>query len=106
MYWIFFDLAYAIVEEMLVDETAKRLVPATCGGGRPRNVRTGEIIIPPPIPIMDPKMPAIKPIKAKKGKRKNSSKSNTYLFLYDCSNLINCLQDSVCNILVKFIPCH
>jgi hypothetical protein len=55
---------------------------------------------------MDPKMPAIKPISTKKGKRKNSSKSNTYLFLYDCSNLINCLQDSVCNILVKFIACH
>lgn len=89
---------------MLVEETAKRLVPATCAGDRPRNVRTGEIIIPPPTPTMDPKMPAINPINAKKGKRKNSSKSNTYLFLYDCSNLINCLQDLVCNILVKFIP--
>lgn len=63
---------------MLVEETAKRLVLATWGGERPRKVRAGDIIIPPPTPIMEPKMPAINPINTKKGKRKNSSKSNTY----------------------------
>jgi hypothetical protein len=68
----------AIVDETLVEETANRLVLATCGGVKPRKVSTGEIIIPPPIPIMEPKMPAINPITTKKGKRKNSSKSNTY----------------------------
>jgi hypothetical protein len=67
-----------MVEETLVEETAKRLVLAICGGVKPRKVRAGEIIIPPPTPIMEPKMPAIKPIITKKGKRKNSSKSNTY----------------------------
>jgi hypothetical protein len=61
-----------------VEETAKRLVLATCDGVKPRRVRAGEIIIPPPTPIMEPRMPAIKPIIIKKGKRKNSSKSNTY----------------------------
>lgn len=73
-----FDLAYARVEEILVEETAKRLVLATCGGERPRKVRTGDIMIPPPTPIIDPKMPAIRPISTKKGKRKNPSKFNTY----------------------------
>ena len=67
-----------MVEETLVEETAKRLVLATCGGVKPRKVKAGEIIIPPPTPTMEPRMPAIKPIITKKGKRKNSSKSNTY----------------------------
>jgi hypothetical protein len=53
-------------------------VLATCGGVKPRKVSAGEIIIPPPTPIMEPRMPAIKPIITKKGKKKNSSKSNTY----------------------------
>jgi hypothetical protein len=77
IYWIFFDLAYAIVEEMLVEETAKRLVLAICGGVKPRKVKTGDIMIPPPTPIMEPKTPAIRPTMTKKGKSKNSSKSNT-----------------------------
>ncbi len=62
---------------MLVEETAKRLVLATCGGVNPRKVKTGDIMIPPPTPIIEPKMPAIKPIITKKGKSKNSSKPNT-----------------------------
>lgn len=70
MYWIFFDLAYAIVEEMLVEETAKRLVPATCGGGRPRNVRTGEIIIPPLSLSWTPKCPQSNRLMQKKEKGK------------------------------------
>jgi hypothetical protein len=61
IYWIFFDLAYAIVEEILVEETAKRLVLAICGGVKPRKVKTGDIMIPPPTPIMEPKTPAIRP---------------------------------------------
>jgi hypothetical protein len=52
---------------MLVEETANRLVLATCGGDRPRNVRTGDIIIPPPTPIIDPSIPAINPTNTKKG---------------------------------------
>lgn len=52
---------------MLVEETANRLVLATCGGERPRNVRTGDIIIPPPTPIIDPSIPAINPTNTKKG---------------------------------------
>ena len=63
---------------MLVEETAKRLVPAICGGERPSKVRAGDIITPPPIPSMEPKIPAIKPITTKAAKRKNCSKSNTY----------------------------
>ena len=51
---------------MLVEETANRLVLATCGGERPRNVRTGDIIIPPPTPIIDPNIPAINPTNDKK----------------------------------------
>jgi len=98
MYCIFFDLAYAKVEEMLVEETAKRLVLATCGGEKPRKVRAGEIIIPPPTPIIDPKRPATEPINTKKGKRKSSSKSNTCQLIYDGRKLINCLYGSMCKI--------
>lgn len=61
---------------MLVEETANRLVLATCGGERPRNVRTGDIIIPPPTPIIDPSIPAINPTNTKKGKSKKSCKSD------------------------------
>lgn len=56
---------------MLVEETANRLVLATCGGDRPRNVKTGDIIIPPPTPIIDPNMPAMNPTNTKKGKAKS-----------------------------------
>ena len=62
---------------MLVEQTAKRLVPATCGGVKPRKVKAGDIMIPPPTPIMEPKIPAIRPIMTKKGKSKNYSKLNT-----------------------------
>jgi hypothetical protein len=55
-----------IVEEILVEDTAKRLVPAICGGERPRSVSAGDIMIPPPTPIIEPKVPAIKPINTKK----------------------------------------
>lgn len=61
---------------MLVEETANRLVLATCGGERPRNIRAGDIIIPPPTPIIDPNIPAINPTNAKKGKSKKSCKSD------------------------------
>ena len=61
---------------MLVEETANRLVLATCAGERPRNVRAGDIIIPPPTPIIDPNMPAINPTNTKKGKSKKSCKSD------------------------------
>ena len=50
---------------MLVADTAKRLVPAIWGGESPRSVRAGDIMIPPPTPIIDPKVPAIKPINTK-----------------------------------------
>lgn len=46
---------------MLVDMTAMRLVLATCVGGRFNNVRAGTIIIPPPTPSMEPKVPAMSP---------------------------------------------
>ena len=69
-----------MVDETLVEETAKRLVLATWGGVKPRKVRAGEIIMPPPTPIIEPKMPTIRPIITKKGKKKNSSKSNTFNF--------------------------
>ena len=62
---------------MLVEETANRLVLATCGGDSPRKVKAGDIIIPPPTPIIDPKIPEVKPIKIKKGTRKKPSKSKT-----------------------------
>ena len=61
---------------MLVEETANRLVLATCGGDRPRNVKTGDIIIPPPTPIIDPNMPAMNPTNTKKRKSKKSCKSD------------------------------
>jgi hypothetical protein len=39
-----------------------RLVLATWDGGRPRKANAGDIIIPPPIPTKDPKIPATIPI--------------------------------------------
>jgi len=41
--------------------TAIRLVLAACVGGRFKNVRAGTIIIPPPTPSMEPKVPALRP---------------------------------------------
>lgn len=64
------------MEEILVEETANKLVLATWGGEKPRNVRAGDIIIPPPTPIIDPNRPAINPTNMKKGKSKESCKSD------------------------------
>jgi hypothetical protein len=50
------------VDDILVDMTAIRLVLAACVGGRFKNVRAGTIIIPPPTPSMEPKVPAPSPI--------------------------------------------
>jgi hypothetical protein len=50
------------VDDILVDMTAIRLVLAACVGGRFKNVRAGTIIIPPPTPSMEPKIPAPSPI--------------------------------------------
>jgi hypothetical protein len=41
--------------------TAIRLVLAACVGGRFKNVRAGTIIMPPPTPSMEPKVPAPSP---------------------------------------------
>ena len=51
-----------MVDDMLVDMTAMRLVLAAWVGGRFKNVRAGTIIIPPPSPSMEPKVPALSPI--------------------------------------------
>lgn len=64
------------VEDILVEATANRLVLATCGGERPRKVRAGDIIMPPPTPIIDPNIPAINPTITKKAKIKKSCKSD------------------------------
>jgi len=50
-----------MVDDTLVDMTAIRLVLAACVGGRFKNVRAGTIIIPPPTPSMEPKVPALSP---------------------------------------------
>jgi len=45
--------------------TAIRLVLAACVGGRFKNVRAGTIIIPPPTPSIEPKVPAASPTAAR-----------------------------------------
>jgi hypothetical protein len=50
-----------MVEDTLVEATAMRLVLAVCAGGRPRNVRAGTIMIPPPTPSIEPRVPAPRP---------------------------------------------
>jgi hypothetical protein len=50
---------------MLVDKTAIRLVLAACVGGTFKNVRAGTIIIPPPTPSIEPKVPAPSPTTSK-----------------------------------------
>jgi hypothetical protein len=62
---ILFCLEYSIVDEMLVDITAIRLVLAACVGGTFKNVRAGTIIIPPPTPSIEPKVPAPSPTTSK-----------------------------------------
>ncbi len=47
---------------MLVEVTAIKLVLAIWDGVKPTNVRTGAMTIPPPIPIMEPMVPAAIPI--------------------------------------------
>lgn len=53
-----FCLEYSIVEETLVEATAMRLVLVACTGGRPRKVRAGTIMMPPPTPSIEPRVPA------------------------------------------------
>ena len=50
-----------MVEEALVNVTAKRLVLEIWAGANPIKARAGVIINPPPTPIMDPKVPAPRP---------------------------------------------
>ena len=40
---------------------AKRLLLAAAVGGKPRKVKTGTTIIPPPNPIIEPNIPAANP---------------------------------------------
>jgi hypothetical protein len=50
---------------MLVAKTAIRLVLAACVGGTFKNVRAGTIIIPPPTPSIEPRVPAPSPTTSK-----------------------------------------
>ena len=63
LYLILLCLAYSITDEILVEVTAIRLVLAIWEGVKPIKVRTGAITIPPPIPIMEPRVPAANPTK-------------------------------------------
>lgn len=64
------------MDEALVQVTAKRLVLDIWVGGSPIKVRAGVIINPPPIPKIDPRIPAPKPtITNKAGVVKESSKA-------------------------------
>ena len=60
-----FCFEYSIVEEALVEDTAIRLVLATCAGVNPMIVRAGVIRMPPPTPVIDPIVPAPMPIMIK-----------------------------------------
>jgi len=60
-----FCFEYAIVEEILVEVTAIRLVLAIWDGMSPIKARAGVIMIPPPTPIIDPSVPAPRPITIK-----------------------------------------
>lgn len=51
-----------MVEETLVDATAKRLVLAICAGVNPIKARAGTMIIPPPTPSSEPRAPAPRPM--------------------------------------------
>jgi hypothetical protein len=50
-----------MVDDMLVEVTAIRLVLDAWVGGTFRKVRAGTIIRPPPTPSMEPKVPAASP---------------------------------------------
>src|SRR5436309_4146385 len=54
-------LEYSVVEDTLVEATAIGPVLAVCVGDRPKNVRAGTRIMPPPTPIIEPKVPAPRP---------------------------------------------
>lgn len=56
-----FCFAYDIVAAVALLNAANRLLLAASVGGKPKNVRVGTMIIPPPRPIMEPKTPATNP---------------------------------------------
>ena len=58
---ILFCLVYEIVDAIELLSAAKRLLLAAAVGGNPRKVNTGTTIIPPPRPIIEPKIPAANP---------------------------------------------
>ena len=74
---------------MLVDMTAMRLVLAACAGERFNNVRAGTIIIPPPTPSMEPKVPALRPTAIRNASKAILS-SNGVVFL--------CMPKKTCGI--------
>ena len=50
-----------MVDAVALLNAAKRLLLAATVGGNPKKVKTGTTIIPPPSPIIDPKIPAANP---------------------------------------------
>jgi hypothetical protein len=74
---------------MLVDMTAMRLVLAACVGDRFNNVRAGTIIIPPPTPSMEPKVPALIPT-AIRNASKTILSNNGVVFL--------CMPNKTCRV--------
>ena len=60
---ILFCLVYEAVDAIELLSAAKRLLLAAAVGGNPINVNTGTTIIPPPRPIMEPRIPPAKPNK-------------------------------------------
>ena len=60
-YSIRFCFAYDKDEDTELLNTAKRLLLAATVGGNPINVKTGTMIIPPPIPMIEPNNPATNP---------------------------------------------
>jgi hypothetical protein len=72
------------VDDTLVEVTAMRLVLAICVGGRPMNVRAGAMIIPPPTPITEPRVPAPRPM-AMRIATVVAGSSKSAVFLYGAS---------------------
>jgi hypothetical protein len=60
---ILFCLVYETVDATELLSAAKRLLLAAAVGGNPINVNTGTTIIPPPSPIIEPRIPPAKPNK-------------------------------------------
>ena len=56
-----FCFEYDIVDAMALLKAAKRLLLAATAGANPKNVRIGTITIPPPSPIIEPRIPATNP---------------------------------------------